>query len=261
MSGLRVLIALDPAAPREESLEALLALDQGELEITGLFVEDDALLRLASLPCAREVSTAAVAAPLDTGALHRQLDRRARSMQRSLLRASSRRDLRLEFSVRRGNVTEEVLAAASGAQVLVIGRSLRSAGWRSWLGAPPERLLERRGEAPSILMFVHEPWATGSSVLVYEAPGDAGDRTLELGRALARREGLRLVLVSREAGAALPAGVDARVLCAGPDAGALRTLCLREDARALLLPDPAGEAVPALGELLSSLPASLLVVR
>src|SRR5690606_2411928 len=55
----RVLLALDDARPDVNVLRALQSLlDLDALEMTGLFLEDEELLRAALLPCFREISYA-----------------------------------------------------------------------------------------------------------------------------------------------------------------------------------------------------------
>ncbi|HSG88195.1 MAG TPA: universal stress protein [Pseudomonadales bacterium] len=258
----RIVVALDPAAPRAEAFEALLALcDAADADVTALFIEDDNLLRLAALPGAVEIRIQPGAAPhvLDPAAMLAQLERRAEQMRSTCQRAALDLKLRAHFSVVRGDVLAELLRAAADADILVVGRSLRSAGTRTWLGAAPERLvaaLRTAGRAPA-LMFVHEPWHSGRSVALLDDPGEFGARALQLASALARREGLPLEHVSLTAGAEGDAGA-----AGGRDdrMNALRRYCARQDPRVLVVPmsDTVSDALD-LAALLADLPTSILL--
>jgi len=254
MSGpaLRVVVALDPGAPRDEAFEAVAALlDPARTELTALFIEDDNLTRLATLPGVREVRTGPEprTRSLDPAALDRQLAERAARIRRTCERAAARQRLRLaDFLVRRGEVLAELERAARDTELLVVGRSLRSAAARSWLGATPERVTDRLGSAPAGgLLFVHEPWRTGTSVLLLAGVGTADDseRALEQARTLAAAEALPLHRLDDPA--------------LGVDVAALADACARTDARVLVLPRSAVADATALARLLAELPASVLL--
>ena len=252
MSGpaLRVVVALDPGAPRDEAFEAVAALlDPAHTELTALFIEDDNLTRLAALPGAREVRAGPVprTLALDVVGLERQLTERAARVRRTCERAAARQRLRLAgFLVRRGEVLAELERAARDAELLVVGRSLRSAAARSWLGATPEQVTGRLGSSPAGgLLFVHEPWRTGTSVLVLAAEGGGRARALEQARALAT------------AGALPLRSLEDPALVA--DVAALAAACTEADARVLVLPRSAVTDAGALARLLAELPASVLL--
>lgn len=252
--SVRVVVALDPAAPRDEPFEALAALlDPERIEVTALFVEDDNLARLAALPGAQEVrrGPAPRRAALDSASLQQQLSRRAERVQRTCERAAERWRLRVDhFLVRRGEVLAELEQAAREAELLVVGRSLHSAASRSWLGAGPERLgTALTGErAPRGVLFVHEPWRTGSSVLTVEDGSRGGARARNLASALAETE--RLPLRTFDAHGAKPR----------PEV--LARACAETDARVLVLPRTiVGRGAEDVAALVAELPASVLLTR
>ena len=274
----RVLLALDPAAPRMEVFDAIAALvDPASVEVTGLFVEDDALLRLSSLPFAVEIRRGGLPRALNAATLQAQLEERARTMRAAFEDAARSRHLRARFTVTRGEVVAELLRAAAEADVLVIGRSFRTAGTRTWLGAALERLgaptphgaapPQETGTAGAVrtsLLLVHEPWAEGSRVLLLDDGSAAGAAARERAEELARGEDLALEvrrLAGEPEGAPplLPPGAEhspARGLAA------LRELCRRLDVRVLVLPDtPALHAAVDVPTLVRDLPASVILAR
>jgi|AACY02.2.fsa_nt_gi hypothetical protein len=256
--NVRVVVALDPAAPRDEPFEALAALlDPERIEVTALFVEDDNLARLAALPGAQEVrwGPAPRRALLDAASLQQQLARRADRVQRICEQAARRLSLRVDrFLIRRGEVLAELDLAAREAELLVVGRSLHSAASRSWLGAGPERLGSAlRGErAPRGVLFVHEPWRTGTSILAVDDASRSAERAHSLAAALAETEHLPLRTLD--------------VRGANPRPEALARACEDADARVLVLPrtivgrgsDGSAEDLAA---LVAELPASVLLTR
>lgn len=120
----RILVALDRSPPGQAALEAgarLAAVLKAELQ--GLFVEDVNLLRLASLPFAREIAySSASPRPLETDAMQRAFRATADDLQRSLAIAAQQRHVRWSFEVTRGPVVQTTLAAANDVDVLIIGR-------------------------------------------------------------------------------------------------------------------------------------------
>jgi nucleotide-binding universal stress UspA family protein len=253
---LRAVIALDPAAPLAEVFEALIALSERALpEVEVVFVEDDNLLRLASLPGMVEVAGFADSAPraLPPDRLRMQLDERAARIRRACEHARLELRLQSRFTILRGEVVDSLLRAAAGADLLVVGRSLRSAGLRTWLGAAPERLAARLAAAggAATLMFVHEPWRTGRCILRID-PRNGQSATLpqRLAEGLGRREELPVETVE------LPGEDDPVALNRW-----LRERCSRFDPRVLVLPlTDVGERLD-LTALLEDLPASVLISR
>ncbi|NOZ29507.1 MAG: universal stress protein [Chloroflexi bacterium] len=125
----RILVALDASPHSLAALEAAAELAARlEAELLGLFVEDINLLRLAGFPFAREVgSLSATPRPLDSQHIERELRAQADRARRAMARVAGRARVRWSFRVVRGQVASEVLAAASEADLVSLGK----AGW-SW---------------------------------------------------------------------------------------------------------------------------------
>ena len=119
----RVLIALDASSSSLAVLEeaARLAVEL-RAELQGVFVEDINLLRLASLPFAREIPFS-TAAPrqFDVAEMEQSLKVRADRVREALASRANRSRLEWSFQVVRGHVTRASLAAASETDVLIIG--------------------------------------------------------------------------------------------------------------------------------------------
>ena len=125
----RVLVALDASSPTPAALETAAALaDRLGADLEALFVEDVDLLRAAALPFAGLVSVAggAALAPETIPAAVRALGERARAALAAVASAS----LRWTFRVARGRVEVEVLQAAGGADLLVLGGARGALGGR-----------------------------------------------------------------------------------------------------------------------------------
>lgn len=258
----RILVALDPAAPRSEIFAALAALmDQPGVELRGLYVEDERLFRLASLPCAREVR---ISFPgpraLLTADLEHDVHERATRVREAFEAEARRLHIRHTFSVRRGDVLSVIQREATDTDLVVIGRSVRSAGSRTWHGVTITRIAEH---PKASMLFVNEPWDTGHCVAVLSDATKGSERSLRMGKQIAEREGLDLrvlVLPGEPEVPSLPARAEQRML-SEIDNARLERLCLEFDARVLILADsPAVHRHIDLVALVDALPTSIIVV-
>jgi hypothetical protein len=189
----RVLVALDPAAPMAATLDALAGLvSDAQPEVKGLFIEDASLLALSSLSFVREVALDTASEQRMTAELlERQMKAQRIRVERMLADASRRLSLRPSFKVARGIVLEELLREAEQADLILLGRSHRVAGPRSWMGIRLGGLAEK---IAGTLAIVQDAWSTGRSVsLVYDG-SEAATRCLGLARQIGAREGLSLVV-------------------------------------------------------------------
>lgn len=257
----RVLVTLDGTRPNEGALRALWSLLESDgLEMTGLYVEDEELLRAAALPCFREVSFAGTASPLDAAGIARDLALEAAAARRSFEDLAGQltrehRHLVHRFRLARGRIGDELDRAAADSDLVLVTRALRGTGMRT--RAP--RAFARLVQQPKHVLFVNEPWASGSSVVVLHA----SDTALEHGIRLAAAEGLRLVVVTPVAAPTppadrLPRGTSIRQLTRWDEA-TIAELCLREDARLLVLPElPGLDWAELLISLMDRLPCSVL---
>jgi len=123
----RILVALDASMQSQAALDAAAELaSRWHAELRGLFVEDVNLIKMADLPFAREIySHSATVEAFDVRSLERALKVRAEQARQVLVRAAERAKVPSSFRVVRGEVTTELLAAASEADLLILGKHSR----------------------------------------------------------------------------------------------------------------------------------------
>jgi nucleotide-binding universal stress UspA family protein len=123
----RILVALDTSPHSLAALDAAVNLAaKMNAELLGLFVEDIALLRLAEIPCAREVLYFSTAeAPITRAGMESRLKVQADQARKALAAAAQDAQVAWSFRTVRGDVASEVLAAASDVDLLAMGKS----GW------------------------------------------------------------------------------------------------------------------------------------
>ena len=124
----RILVALDTSARGRAALAVAVRLASSmSAELQGLFVEDEDLVRLASLPFAREVDVASAASrELRSVSMERALRASAEEAQSVFANALQQLNLQWTFRIVRGGVTHASLAAAGDVDLLVIGQQGRS---------------------------------------------------------------------------------------------------------------------------------------
>ena len=117
----RIVVLLDASGPGIEALEAAAArAAEVEAELVAVFVEDVDLLHVAGLPFAREIGVAsATRRAMDAGAMERSLRALAGEARRSIEAVARRVPLQWSFSVAHGALSEELLAAAAEADLIV----------------------------------------------------------------------------------------------------------------------------------------------
>jgi nucleotide-binding universal stress UspA family protein len=190
----RILVALDASAHSRAALEEATALAAAmEAELLGLFVEDIDLVRIAGLPFARQVTYPSGAEErLSSERIERELKAQAELARKALAAAAAgRKHTRWSFRTVRGKVASEILAAASQADLVLLGKS----------GGSPARpvgstALALIATSPGAFLLVPQGTPqTGSIAVLFEGSSDsrrALDAAIRL--AVAHQTGL-LVLV------------------------------------------------------------------
>ena len=148
----RIVIGLDTSFLTRDalSLAARLAASM-DARLKGIFVEDENLLALSSLPFAREVSFSGQVRELDPERMLRAMRAQAESARRVLARVAAEAHVDWSFDVRRGRPLSSIAAGARADDTLVIrsasapsgevGRTVRAAT----LDAHADVLLVARG--------------------------------------------------------------------------------------------------------------------
>jgi nucleotide-binding universal stress UspA family protein len=123
----RILVAVDASPPSFAALEAAAELaSKLQAELMALFVEDITLIRLAESPFAIEIGLVSGSIrQLDTQQMQRQLRAQANRVRRRLSLLADRWGIRWDFRVARGAIDDELMAAASKADLVILGRM----GW------------------------------------------------------------------------------------------------------------------------------------
>lgn len=189
-----ILLAVDASADSLAGLEgvAQLAAETGA-ELVGLFVEETDLIRAGRLPGAQEIPFfAPEPRSLEAKTLERQLRSQAKRAQEALRSVAERLRVTWSFHTARGEVVEELLEAADGADLVAVGATGRS------LARPPGSTVVALVRESSRPVLVYRQGARlGRVVHVLHDGSDAGREAVRVGAELARWEGGRLhVLIS-----------------------------------------------------------------
>jgi len=186
----RILVPLDASMHSLAALAAaadLAAVMEAELE--GLFVEDINLVRLAGLPFACEVRHTASLEALDSPKMERALKAQAEQARQALEAAAGQAHVRWSFRVVRGHVAQEVLAAASQADLVTLGKQGRSKSPKARLGSTALRVASG---TPGALLLVEHGVPIAPSVLVIYDGSKGAQHALDAAARLAKASGTHL---------------------------------------------------------------------
>lgn len=149
----RIVVAVDASRHSLAALEAAAELASSlDLELVGIFIEDINLMRLAELPIAVEIDTATGQIHrIDPARLRRQIAWRARQAERIIAQLAQKRRISWRFVIRRGHIHDEILAASSPDDLVILGK----AGWsgRKSLGSTAQAML---AQTQAVVLFLEE---------------------------------------------------------------------------------------------------------
>jgi len=191
----RIAVAIDCSPHSMASLAAAAELARlMQAELTGIFVEDVNLLRMAGLPFTHEVRIyTSGPEKIDPDHIERSLRLQAREAEAALERYAGQFMLRHSFRVCRGMVPAEVISASLEADLLVLGRSGRSPACRKGLGSTVRRALS--GSAKNILIMQTGFSAKEGSILVLYDGSEVSETSLRLAANLLRQGGTLHILL------------------------------------------------------------------
>lgn len=173
----RILVALDTSPNSLAALDAAVNLAATlHAELLGLFVEDAALLRLAEVPCAREIlyfSTAEI--PLSRASMESRFKAQAEQARKALAAAALRAHVEWSFRTARGDVASEVLAAASDVDLLALGKGGWSLSRKVRMGSTA---LELSASSVPVLLLPESGLSPKASLVVYYDGSAAAKRGL-----------------------------------------------------------------------------------
>lgn len=171
------MVAIDGSPQSLQALEAAGALAASlEVELHGLFVEDSALLQLASLPIAQEVRTySATVRRIDPETIQGELRQQSRRARRAIESVAVRTRVAWAFRVRRGPVVYELLEEMADADLIVLGRGSRPGQRR--LGSTARAILL---ETTRPVLMLEKRLPPGPHALVLYDGTERAERTLAL---------------------------------------------------------------------------------
>ena len=191
----RIVVAIDGTPTSLAALEATAELASAwGAEVVGLFVEDMNLLRMASLPFAREVGSHSGAhRAINPGQFEREFRSQADRARNTLWYIAERYRLTASFQTARGSVNAELLKAMSEADMLSMGKGGQSVAASLGLGTNAKAIAERTSGV--VLLLSHVAHVSGPPAVVYDA-SDNGDRALAAAVELARILGTAVMVLS-----------------------------------------------------------------
>jgi nucleotide-binding universal stress UspA family protein len=195
----RILIALDasPASQAALDLAADLAV-RYQAELIGIYVEDINLLHSADIPFTQEVGTySASLRQIDSSEIAREMRAQARRVERLLSSIARRANLRWSFRSTRGLIPSELMAAATGADLIILGKT----GWsgRKQIGSTAREVAIQSPIQSLILMHKVRP---GTPIMVVYDGSPASQDALTAARRIVSPENSLTILIPAETRAA-----------------------------------------------------------
>jgi nucleotide-binding universal stress UspA family protein len=192
----RILVALDASSHSLAALEAAVELAaRFQAELSGLYVKDVNILRLGELSFVQEVGHfTATRRQLGKKEVQRQIQAQMVRAQRIFEGSSQRVQVRHSFQVTQGLVPAQVLAAASTADMIVLGRS----GWSllrpGRMGSTARAILSG---APGLALILEEGERLCPPVVVFYDGSPQSRKAFAAAAALAEGEDDPLVVILR----------------------------------------------------------------
>ena len=169
----RILVALDASPHSLAALEA--AVDFAariQAELTGLFVEDVELLRLADSPYAFEILLpSATIVPLERAAMEAKLKAHSEGVKNALAAAAQRARVPWSFRTARGHVASEILAALAEADLLAMATIGSTFGRHFRFGSAA--LDSAKSALPVLLLPAHGRPLKGHLLVLYDGSAAA----------------------------------------------------------------------------------------
>lgn len=208
-----ILVALDASPNSKAALAAAVELAAAlQLELRGLFVEDIALLHLCGLPFGQEIgSFTAKPRRLEQNHMEREFRIQASLLRKIMADVAGQRRIAWSFQVVRGVVTDQVLAAATSAQWLSMGRVGHSPGKRTGSTA---QAVARQAQRPVVIQSTNRKLAGPFTVVHTVTP--ASDNAIALGLRLADQDHSPLTVLVF--GDPLPGHLEEQLAAAGSEA-------------------------------------------
>lgn len=196
----RILVALDMSAHSLAALEAALMVAQRlEASLEALYVDDDELVRLSSLPFATEIlRLTSSARPLRAADVEKTLQKAADAAAAVAEDRARSRSVRTHFRRMRGVVPAAVVEAAGEVDLVVLGRVSSPTAPNVRLGSTARAVL---ANARALILLTHPDISIDDEATVVLFDGSAsGERALLLADAVTDTESrLHVVVVGTSA--------------------------------------------------------------
>ena len=232
----RILLTLDCDSIDLDIMRALsIFAEEHPVELTGLYVEDEDLIKAAKLPGLLEISlTSGAVSKLSAATVSSQTRSQLEKVRTQFEKSARSIDYKTLFRVVRGRVIEMFCEAARNSDLIVVSRALRPTGMRTYHGSQFGNLLSQH----SNFLFVNEPWHSGNCIIaLYEFTSNQHDRALHAARRFADREQIELIVaVPQKEISRLPVSADKVVTLRNWSEETIVQLCAQKDARLLVLP-------------------------
>lgn len=196
----RILVALDASPHSLAALRAAVELAvRFQADVVGMFVEDINLLRLAELPFTDELGlVSATRRSLEPDEVERQLRARAFEIRRALQTMAEQARVHWEFKMTRGAIAAELLKAAAGVDLVILGKQGWSPGPRRRLGSTARAAVY---QAPTLTLITSTTRHTQLPMAVVFDGSVRARKALAMVSTLARHaDGHLLVLIFAAAG-------------------------------------------------------------
>ena len=268
----RVVVPLDAAGENRTAIDTAARLAaRAKAPLHGVFVEDEDLLRLASLPFARQVTLGAGAERFTTADAELSLRAAAERAHAELRAAAKRYRVKSSFEIVRG-AAALALSGASSRDLVVAGALTRPVAgdfrlacrwWPTIAAAPGPFLLARHtwSESGSVVLLLRDRGAAAARLLAAAAQvAEAGERDLTVicPPAIAGAKGFDKWLAEHLA----DHPVRVQVEVAPDEPAALHQLIGRLDCRLLAVEGGLAEGrVGRLREFVESFACDVLIVR
>jgi len=195
-----ILVSLDSSKHSFAALRAAIQLAHHyHAAITGLFVEDIALLNLAEMPFRQEVGEyTAIVRNISADGMTRSIFVQSKRINRTFQKLIHNSELMGEFSVLRGEVSESILKASEECDLLILGKSGTNPLRKKRLGSTAQAL-SKDPKIP-ILLVEEENLIDTPLTVIYES-SQIGLITLETARDLLDQGGaLNIILIEEKPG-------------------------------------------------------------
>jgi len=208
----RITVALDCSPHSRASLDAAAAI-AGALhaELSGIFVEDINLIRMAELPFSEEILVhTARSRQLDTAEVSRLMKQQRKEAFELLRETAERFGVPHSFRTLRGRVSTEIISAALESDLLALGRSGRAPSCRRGLGSTAKQAVM---ESKTHILLSLRGFRAASPLLVLYDGSAAAKLALETATGIAGADDVMhvLLLAGNEAKAARLRGEAERI--------------------------------------------------